>query len=97
MPGYYIPQKNRCYISCTPGYQFPFYICKPTSSNINTINKASTEVAKNYEDKEFNNSIKRGSGGNSYQAYLLKKRGQRIINQCKNGTCWESCNPNKSN
>lgn len=97
MPSYYIPQKNRCYISCTPGYRFPFFLCKPISSSLRTTNLKSSELAKQYQNIKFDNCTKRGSGGNSYEAYLANKRGQRIIYQCKNDTCWKECNPNTFN
>lgn len=94
MPQYYIPNKNRCKIACTEGYKYPFFICNSIPSNMNTTNKKSYTVAKQYENKVFDNNIKRGSGGNSYEAYLSNKRGLRIINECKNNDndCWTKCN-----
>lgn len=96
MHQYYIPNKNRCKIACTPGYIYPFFICKSTIASIYTQNKKSSAVAFSNQNKEFTNIEKRGSGGNSYDAYLANKKGKMINNKKCNinqQNCWSECHP----
>jgi hypothetical protein len=80
---YYIPKKNRCRcsdvgINIGPCNIFTLFA---KSSGLHTSIKASNNVYLNSqnldETKGIGNVIKRGSGGNSYQAYIYKIKGNR--------------------
>ena len=80
---YYIPKKNRCSclnvgINSGPCNIFTMFAI---SSSLNSSIKASNNVYitnSNLDDsKGKGNLIKKGSGGNSYQAYIYKLRGNK--------------------
>jgi hypothetical protein len=86
MPSYYVAKKNRCPcdISGSCACMSPFNLTFATQSSLFSSIKTSLIVNKTYnENKNIENIIgkgegpvrKVGSGGNSYAAYLAKKRG----------------------
>ena len=88
MPSFYVPKKNRCPGCLSIGYGKLNFA---TSSSVNTNNVGANtvyQVSKSQdtpsveEKKGKGNTQKRGSGGNSYAAYLAKKRGQINTNCC---------------
>ena len=89
---FYVPKKNRCNSSNCPDLFSNMFTCYATNSSIKTDIEGSKEVYTNYQSKsnEYKNNgnlNKLGSGGNSYHAYLLRKKGNIKCNcntKCKN-------------
>ena len=79
---YYIPKKSRCKTGCSSLFSNT-YLCFATKSSMYTSNIASRNVYNtdnNEENKNKGNTIKRGSGGNSYSDYLMRKKGNIFCN-----------------
>lgn len=87
MPSYYVPKKNRCNCDSSGNCcMSPFKLFFATSSSMNTsVDKSSTVYtsdkstegnSSNAVGKGIGNTRFMGSGGNSYDAYLAKKKGQ---------------------
>ena len=96
MPGYYVPKKNRCEceISGNDCCVSPFPLLFASSSSMNTsVDKSSTVYNSDKSTEGIGNGVGKGtgnarfmgSGGNSYDAYLAKKKGKLYCN----------CNVNK--
>ena len=107
---YYVPKKNRCKISCpvsnpaVPPTRTET-LFKSTLSSINAYNKGARTVYSVFLSQQYNsqaqankgtgNLQKRGSGGNSYAAYLARKKGKclccfcnQLITQGGTGVNW---------
>lgn len=90
MPSYYVPKKNRC--SCSDGSccDVPIFLNYSTLSSINaSVEKSKTvyytdtqnaSASTTITGKGVGNVRKQGSGGNSYDAYLAKKKGLQYCN-----------------
>lgn len=89
--------KNRCR-SC-PDTMLGLFYFRRRNNVFNNSREASDVIQKrsqlaatnNYITKTFDNTEKRGSGGNSYAAYLKMKTGKRIYkNSCEDRarSCW---------
>ena len=84
MPSYYVARKGRCKLSCPAVRPTPTEtLFKARSSSVNTKRLSSLTAIKNYSNqtqaqKNNGNVQKRGSGGNSYAAYLARKVGGQI-------------------
>lgn len=77
---YYIPKKQRCKIAGCPDIFSNTYTCFASSSSSHTVfnNSRTVNFIYNNKDTEYKNNgnlNKRGSGGNSYDDYLLRKKG----------------------
>lgn len=88
MPGYYVPKKNRCPcdVSGNCPCMSPFNLTFATQSSLYNSVTSAKVVYNNYEDtknisnivgKGMGNTRKMGSGGNSYSAYLAKRKGNQ--------------------
>ena len=86
---YYVPKKNRCpHGPCIP----PFKLVFAVPSSLNTSVLSSKSEYKTYEDnqnvsseivgKGEGNTRKQGSGGNSYDSYLARLKGNKYCNNC---------------
>tara|TARA_B100001063_G_C16729126_1_gene538193 strand:+ start:1351 stop:1617 length:267 start_codon:yes stop_codon:yes gene_type:complete len=86
---YYVPKKNRC---CDGPCISPFKLTFAVSSSLNTSVTSSKSEYKTYEDnknvssnivgKGVGNTRKQGSGGNSYDSYLARLKGNKYCNNC---------------
>lgn len=89
MPGYFVPKKNRC-LGGECMSMPPSSLLFATSSSIHSSIKSSRTVSTTYEEnknvsssiigKGEGNTRKQGSGGNSYAAYLARKKGTSYCN-----------------
>ena len=95
---YYVPKKNRCKISCpVSGSTQPSrheLLFKSTLSSINAYNTGAKNVYSAFRSQHSNglalyankgtgNLQKRGSGGNSYAAYLARIKGDLLCCCCQ--------------
>lgn len=82
---YFIPNKNRCN-NCVGSLSSVFtYTNQINLSSENNMKNSSKVVYNNYDNKNENyknegNLNKHGSGGNSYQSYLQRKKGEIFCN-----------------
>lgn len=78
---YYVPKKNRCNCYSTECCQYGNgQLCFASTSSQKTQTKTSTSVYSTDKTQQMggkfkSNRQKRGSGGNSYAAYLARKTG----------------------
>jgi hypothetical protein len=91
MPSYYVAKKNRCPCDASGNCpcMSPFTLHSATSSSLYSNTNSAKVVYKTYTDnvniinvvgKGEGNARKLGSGGNSYEAYLAKKKGNQYCN-----------------
>lgn len=80
MPSYYVPGRNRCR-SCNGLQNTTVYqrlTNAPSSQQTQILNSGAVYSTYNLMSKQrqdMGNLVKKGSGGNSYDSYLMRKKG----------------------
>ena len=73
MPSYFVPKKNRCPNGGCPSVALGMLNFATSSSYNTSVVGNKTVYTNNIAGKD--NTVKQGSGGNSYAAYLARKKG----------------------